>query len=337
MSYPAPIGGLALPPDLAPSIFFAVLYALLLPLVFYRVFDRHSRTTLLLGSIIVSIERIIFFSLRAVQTQQTNKRLSNSLLKYTQISLGVGYIGITSDLLSLFRCLLVNPTFGLERWEEAPAHLDSELPSSCFQPPHKNERDRPRERFWARRLSDFTNLAFWGATVPAFAGGVKFDKADFGNEQKGRELKPFLYASASLILFLMLIIQIGTTWSRLNQPRHLNNRAIRTIRALSVLTSIVAIYRLSTIHRTSPLGSLDSTPNTHASKTTFYTLHILPEWISITTLLAFNTRKIFGTGKFGDTRSGDDGPQDIVRRKRRAGKKAEKLGEEAVGLAVMTS
>jgi hypothetical protein len=62
MSYPAPVGGLALPSDLAPSIVFAVLYALLLPLVVYRVFDRRSRTTLLLGTIIFSIERSEYLS-----------------------------------------------------------------------------------------------------------------------------------------------------------------------------------------------------------------------------------------------------------------------------------
>lgn len=105
-----------------------------------------------------------------------------------QISFGVGFIGIANDLVNLLRCLLVNPTYGLEKWEEAPASRTKE---TYFQAPDQSDEDRPKERFWARRFSDVTNLAFLGATVPGIVGGVKFDKGDFANEEKGRELMPF--------------------------------------------------------------------------------------------------------------------------------------------------
>lgn len=57
VNFPAPVGGLPLASDLAPSILFAVLYALLLPLTVYRIFDRRSRTVLLIGTEIFAIER----------------------------------------------------------------------------------------------------------------------------------------------------------------------------------------------------------------------------------------------------------------------------------------
>ena len=57
VNFPAPIGGTSLPSDFAPSILFVVLYGLLVPLIMYRILDRRSRTILLIGSIIFSIER----------------------------------------------------------------------------------------------------------------------------------------------------------------------------------------------------------------------------------------------------------------------------------------
>lgn len=58
VNIPAPVGGTALPADFVPSIVFAVLYALVVPLMIYRVvLKRRSRTLLLIGTIIFSIER----------------------------------------------------------------------------------------------------------------------------------------------------------------------------------------------------------------------------------------------------------------------------------------
>lgn len=57
VQFPAPVGGTVLPDDFIPSILFAVLYASLAPLMLYRVFNRRSRTTLLIGTIVFSVER----------------------------------------------------------------------------------------------------------------------------------------------------------------------------------------------------------------------------------------------------------------------------------------
>ncbi|KAJ2919926.1 hypothetical protein MD484_g434, partial [Candolleomyces efflorescens] len=330
MPFPAPVGGLVLPSDLAPSIVFAVLYALLLPLVAYRIFDRRSRTLLLLGTIIFSVERIVIFSLRAAQSQKVSMQLSNGLLKYMQVSFAVGFIGIANDLVNLLRCLLVNPTYGLEKWEEAPA---SNTKESSFQTPGPGDEDRPKERFWLRRYSDFTNLAFMAASIPGGIGGAQFKREDFADDAKADKAMNFRYASTSVGLFLMFMIQAGAIWSRRKQRRH-SEKAISMILAVSLLTTVIAVYRLSIMWHRSP--SLESTEpgtlNSPGAKASFYILHVLPEWIASAVLLSFNTRKTFGTGAFGDWRGADDRPKDIERREKRkakrAAKKAEKLSEK---------
>ena len=55
--FPAPVGGTPLSADWVPSILFAVLYAMILPLTVYRMAHRRSRTLLLLGTVTFSIER----------------------------------------------------------------------------------------------------------------------------------------------------------------------------------------------------------------------------------------------------------------------------------------
>jgi hypothetical protein len=57
--FPAPVGGVVYPPDYAPSILFATLYGFLVPLIIYRVLDKRSRTTMLIGTILFSIERYV--------------------------------------------------------------------------------------------------------------------------------------------------------------------------------------------------------------------------------------------------------------------------------------
>lgn len=115
-------------------------------------------------------------------------QLSNGLLKYMQVSFGVGFIGIANDLVNLLRCLLVNPTYGLEKWDEAPA---SNTKESSFQTPGQGDEDRPRERFWLRRYSDFTNLAFMAASIPGGIGGAQFKREDFSNDAKADKAMAF--------------------------------------------------------------------------------------------------------------------------------------------------
>src|SRR5258705_12860915 len=60
VSFPVPVGGTVYPNDFAPSILFATLYGLLVPLMLYRMLQRRGRSTLLISTIAFSIERRVF-------------------------------------------------------------------------------------------------------------------------------------------------------------------------------------------------------------------------------------------------------------------------------------
>jgi len=107
--------------------------------------------------------------------------LSNGLLKYMQITFGLGFVGMTSDMANLTRCLLVNPTFGPSKWDEAPASVTKE---SFFTPPSDGDEDRARERFWARRWADFALLAYLASAIPGGVGNSKFNRQKWDDEEK---------------------------------------------------------------------------------------------------------------------------------------------------------
>lgn len=90
------------------------------------------------------------------------KRFSQGLLNYMQVSFGMGYIGISSDLVALLRCLLINPTYGSDKYEESPAAASK---GDYMEPPSSGTPDMPKTRFWVRRFTDLVNLSYIAATV----------------------------------------------------------------------------------------------------------------------------------------------------------------------------
>ncbi|TFK20922.1 hypothetical protein FA15DRAFT_673031 [Coprinopsis marcescibilis] len=321
MSFPSPVGGVPLQSDLAPSILFAVLYGLLAPLVFYRLYDRRSRTLLLLGTMIFAIERIVIFSLRAVQSRDVERRLNGGLAIYMQVSFNTGFIGIASDLVNIIRCLLVNPTYGLERFPESPAASTKE----CYlAPPEEGEEDHARERFWARRFAEFTGLAFLSAVVPGIVANSSYDKT-FNDPSRAQRTYTLRYASSGVALFLTIVLVLAAAWSKCMQKRA-GKRGFVVISLLSFLVGIIACYRLSVMHNTTT--ALDSTApgslNTPGAKAAFYVLHVLPEWLVSAILLGCNVRKTFGTGMFGDWRGHDETPKEKASREKSEARRAER-------------
>jgi hypothetical protein len=90
-----------------------------------------------------------------------------------QISFGLGFIGITNDLVNLIRCLLVNATYGPERYPESAAASSK---GGLLSPPPEGTPDLPKMRFWARRFTDFLGLAFLAATVPGIIANSNYSK-----------------------------------------------------------------------------------------------------------------------------------------------------------------
>lgn len=128
--------------------------------------------------------RVVIFSLRATQSQNEKMRLSRPILKYLQISFGVGFVTIANNLVNIVRVLLVNPSYGSETYFQSPSAIaDTKHPrqdgsvqyrSGPFPKPPDGTPDHPRQRFWSRRLFDFINIAFLAAIVPSIVANTRF-------------------------------------------------------------------------------------------------------------------------------------------------------------------
>lgn len=92
-----PIGGIPVSADLAPSIIFAVLYALLLPNIVYNFFFRKPRAwnTIQIQTVMFAVERIAWCIIRAVQATHPEKRASPGLMNYVQVTVGLGFVGVS--------------------------------------------------------------------------------------------------------------------------------------------------------------------------------------------------------------------------------------------------
>lgn len=328
MTFPTPVGGTPLPVDFAPSVLFAVLYGILAPFAIFRFLQRRTRTTLLISTLAFAIERIVIFSLRAVQARNESRRMSKGLATYLQISFGMGFVGIANDLVKLLRCLLVNSTYGSETYGQSAAAATKE----CYIPkPPEGTPDNPRQRFWARRFSDFSNLAFLSATVPGIVANVNYGNLILNEHQRDADRTARLrYASCGVALFLLIVLACAATWSRLKQPRT-SKRACWTIALMTTLTGTIAIYRLSVMYHTTTswTSTGPGTLNSSGAKAAFYIFHVLPEWLASVALFSTSIRKAFGTGLVGDYRFKDETPAERQTRLEKEAKKAEKKKEKS--------
>jgi hypothetical protein len=165
VNFPAPIGGTSLPPDFAPSILFVVLYMLLVPLMVYRMFDRRSRTVLLIGLIIFSaLSRQQLFNIfnwnpppplnrvvcsHCVQCRRTaNPSDTQKTSNLHASKLRLGFLNIANNLVNL----LVDATYGSERYPESAAASSK---GGLLSPPPEGTPNLPRvggsQTFWVLR------------------------------------------------------------------------------------------------------------------------------------------------------------------------------------------
>lgn len=323
--FPAPIGGTILSSELAACIVVIVLYGLLVPVLAYRIWDRRSRTTLLFGTCVAVIDRIVYFTLRTIAARRAGLEISNGLLKYGQVSFGLGFVGIGGDLVSLLRCAMINPTYGYGdagRWDESPA---SHTKDAEFEPPEEGEPGQPELRGRMRVYLLWLGLSYLASSVPGMVCLAWYERKNWEDEVRGDKLFNMRYASTAVGLFLVFLTMATALWSRKHLAR-VCHKAIHISLVLCVLSGIVAAYRLSVMHYRTPSpeftgpGSLSSP----GAKAAFYVLHILPEWLSVAILLCFNVRKIFGTGLAGDWRGVDETAKQIATRREREAKRVAK-------------
>jgi hypothetical protein len=131
--------------------------------------------------------RIVIFSLRAVQSKNDSFRFSGGLTSYMQISFGMGFIGIASDAVKLVRCLLVNATYGPEKYFQSPAAATKE---GMVPPPTADTPDQPRVRTWLRTTANLMGLAFLTAIILEAIANSKYSKVF--NSQKDANMTAVL-------------------------------------------------------------------------------------------------------------------------------------------------
>jgi hypothetical protein len=113
-----------------------------------------------------------------VQSRNEGKRFSHGLATYMQISFGMGFVGIASDLASILRCLLVNPTYGSATYFQSPAAATK---GYFVEPPPEGTPDQPLLRARLRSWTGLLALAFLAGTVPGIIANTHYSNV-FDNQ-----------------------------------------------------------------------------------------------------------------------------------------------------------
>lgn len=320
-AFPSPVGGVALDGDLGPSIAFAILYASLLPIYFVRLANKQSRTILSINAVLTTIERVVVFSLRAKQSQTPAQQSSKTLVTYMQVTIGLAYLAIAQDTISLLRCLYVNSTKGLildhAGGAESPVGTtsSSQIPLS----PSRSNRsslfdsrevqfDQPRKRAFYRRWTDILKLMLLVATILGIIGNTHY-KGGMSNAGTANEVMITRYLSSGISLILLILVAFLVFRARhLSRVRPVH---IALIFVISACNASSAVFRLAFMyHRTTSLTSTaPGSGNTLSEKTAFYVFHMFSDWLACFMLLVPNIRAIFDTGMWGDWRSKDPPPE----------------------------
>ncbi|PCH43738.1 hypothetical protein WOLCODRAFT_18531 [Wolfiporia cocos MD-104 SS10] len=312
--FPAPIGGVPFPLDFGPAVFFAVIYAICVPLVLFRLALPSSRTFVILGTMIFTVERIVDFALRAEEAHSPSKRVSKYFVSYLQTAYAAGFIGIGQDLVVLARAFLVNSTHGDDsahsagssRVDVGSRDLEDAQPLTGW--PYvrfpRARADEPRRRFWTRRACGAMSLLYWAAVILATVSGATYF-AGIASASQAQLTQQTRYAATVLTLVLLQATNWLVLWSLMTCPYRIARVPALVLCLVANLLTVTSVYRLAAMHHqttallsTAP-GSLNSAP----AKAVFYALHIAPEWLAGAVLLGVNVRKMFDTGLMGDWRS----------------------------------
>ncbi|CAE6486512.1 unnamed protein product [Rhizoctonia solani] len=270
-----PVGGIPISDDLDPSIVFAVLYTLLLPNIIYNFFIRKPRAwnIIQISTVIFAVERIAWCIIRAVQAAHPERRFSGGLMDYVQVTVALGFVGISSEAVKLLRCTLVHTTL----------------------PENGASKDRRAARQFYRYFCVFFELAFLGATIPGIIAGGKYSSARFDQTRADKNIK-LLKASSGVALALQASTVLISLLAAF-KVKEINRMRCFELASLTFLIMSVPMYRLCvlgirTIDVFTPIPSYD--------RALFYIFHLAPEWICVSILLGTNVRARFETGRWGD-------------------------------------
>ena len=105
---------------------------------------------------------MVIFHLRAAKANGDTSLSGVAFVTYQQVSFGMGLIQIATDVARLAKCLLVNATYGPEKYPESPAAANKE---GVVFPPSADTPDQPQARTSYRLATGFLGLTFFVALV----------------------------------------------------------------------------------------------------------------------------------------------------------------------------
>ncbi|KAM5543025.1 hypothetical protein V8D89_003409 [Ganoderma adspersum] len=330
--FPAPVGGVPFPLDFAPSILFAVLYGLMVPVVVYRMVHPRSRNGVLIGTTIFSIERVVAFGLRAHIAHSASARANEGLETYLQTTYSGGFTSIGGDLMNLLRALLVSSTLGgdmVALHNLTPPHVwkaqeqdkanksDVQLVVRASEDDEEGDGgagagsklvDQPELRQKIRLWCGLASLLSLAGVIMSIVAGSNYKNAINGSN--GDLVRSLWYASTALGVALLLGMAVTAVFALLKMPR-VPRASLLVIILIAILLSIIGVYRIVVISHssTSLLSTAPGSQNSPGSKAAFYVLHVAPEFVSAAILMALNARRVFGTGPWGDRLGKDPKPK----------------------------
>ncbi|KAH9935371.1 uncharacterized protein B0H18DRAFT_411712 [Fomitopsis serialis] len=320
--FPAPMGGVPLHIDIAPALFFDILYGFILALVAYRFISKSSRTLVILGTIIFTCERIVDFSVRTSEAYNSDLRTPKTYVNFLQGGYAIGIVGMTQDVGTLIMVFLVNSTRGndalplaakglppadaqtasdAERAEllqpKLYGHGSSLSMSQCALEVSQTEvlPDEPRRRHWIRMFC----LAQLVLRLTAMAMGAVSSGYYYAGEMSHYDamlVQHSRYLSAGIALFLLQGSNLLVLWGLVTRPTRVALIPALYLSALCCILSITPIYRLVVManYTDSLLAMGPGSHNGTAAKVLFYCLQITPETIALLMLLVVNVKKMFG-------------------------------------------
>ncbi|KAH9916202.1 uncharacterized protein B0H18DRAFT_1124341 [Fomitopsis serialis] len=299
--FPSPIGGIPFPHDFAPALFFTILYAITAPVGIYRMVNKRSRTLMILGTVIFSVERIADFAIRAAEAEKPNIRTTKFFVGWLQSAYGMGFLSTTQDLNNLARLFVMKTTegtsfpVGIPPVGRTASRMEEEQPLAAM----GGFEDEPARRALLRRTGIATLvLRLLAVALAGVSGGLYYN--GIASESQASLVQHTRYASTIIVLFLQFFGLSEVLWALAARPK-------RTPRgpALYICSMICIIVSLhDDHHRVSPdsdvqlhrLADVDGpgSLNGPTAKALFYAFHIAPEWLSGAMLLGVNVKDTFG-------------------------------------------
>ncbi|KAH9840256.1 uncharacterized protein C8Q71DRAFT_483287 [Rhodofomes roseus] len=315
--FPSPIGGLPFPHDFLPALLFTILYALTGLVAAYRMMAGRSRTHVIIGTTIFTVERIIDLAIRAAEAEKPSIHTASFFVGWLQSAYALGFLGTTLDLSNLARLFVVKTT------EDVP-RIIIELPSTHYlslrarfveeqrlkaiyarvdvgsspyhKPPAEDFADEPQVRALLQRIGLASVVLRIQAMALAAASGGLYYKG-ITSESQAVLVQYMRYASAIIALCLQLLALGEVLWALVTRPKRTPRVPALYLCSMICILMITTVYRLAAMgnHTTSLTSTAPGSLNSPTAKALFYALHIAPEWLTRSAmLLVVNVKELYG-------------------------------------------